>query len=70
MGRKVRPGPVPCVQWLVPVRRITDDIALGPERVYNVPSEKKNDIQKSNEGSHKKVKKMTKKRLSDRNFDG
>lgn len=45
-------------------------MALGPKWVHNVPSKNRNEIQKSNEGNHKKVKETTKERLPNHNFDG
>lgn len=52
------------------IPRRTSSVAFNPSRVHNMPSEYKNNIEEHDQGSEKKIKEVTKKRLADYNSQG
>lgn len=55
---------------LPPPPRRTGDMALKPGWVFNVPSERKDNVEQDNQGGHEKTKEPANKRLADRNSKG
>ena len=54
----------------IPIQRITSSVAFDTSWVYNVPSENKNDEEKSDKDGDKKIKDTTEKRFANQNSEG